>query len=1403
MPKQTYNWRRYWCRLGSRVSLGLSGFLEDPQGDFGFSNAHLKTLTSLTEKHCLILLGEPGIGKSKTLELERSQLDSSTAVLGDSIWVDLRVVGSRQDLDAELFNQGKFTDWLEGERNLYVYLDSLDECLTRAEYIVRYLSKKLGELDSRCFERLYLRIACRTADWQLLKMGAEIGSLWNKESQAQKDKYAESDEYVVYELVTLRREDIEIAAELDNLDAEQFVNQIIQMGLVSLASKPMTMTMLIDLFAKGRLRSDLTKREIYRDGCERLAEEARDGIRRSTMGTSLDAVQRIAICQRVAALMILGDKGLITLDSFANDLPEGSYRTSDFSGGIEGVAGNELEITEGKIEEVLKTGLFSARSENALGWAHQSYSEYLSAEWLNRCLSLVQIKSLLFHKEPTGYKSIPRLREISVWLAAINEEVLGLVEEFDPELLLNCDPAVLSDEVKLRLASNILNKFISGVLSDHDLHDLPHTDNLACAGLDNILRPILSDKVLPKVARRCAIYMGFHCKVQSVQDQIADIILDPNEEHDLRQSAGLYMSEVADTNCQRRLKVIWPPKGDDDEGNRLAHWLMRALWPANMTSEELFQDDAIRTIDKMWDYKAILNGLRPTDLPLALEWVSRQGSRHQLGYTLDKFLNGIMIMGWEYIKESGVAVPFARAAFSRLQHHDDIIQEEDRKVSNADLFQDSHKVRILLAKIVSLVDERRMKPWDVQMHQFKLGLERDFDWLIETIQTCVNPAERAIWAYIIRVITNQSAELPSKIADTIVSRSQYIPELEQEFELPSIQLDCEKAINQKKYFYDAQQWQNRPEPKPPSLPSLVAPIPYFLSEFEKGDLRGWTATVSQLTAKINGSQAFVNWSETDLTSGPIWTALDQPIKDRIISVAKVYLEKGEPHNDEWLADGEDLRAIAGFQALNILLSEEPSFLDSIKPDIWRKWAAVILTFDGGSKLELRSLIQLAYKNAPEEILKALAARLRGSGNHAYSLFNGQLQSVWDDDVSRSLLELVTAELPTPWGDELVLEELMDRYGEDTLQWLRSRITAYEPGDDKRDRVIIYVRVLVNKARDAAWDLVWQLIQRDLETGKAIAFTLASRRHQDESPLLQKLSSLQLAHLYIWVETNFSHNEDPFHTSAYSPGPRDDIASWRASIIRKLENIGAFEEIDRINQVFKQEWLAATSRRASQRFRDLNWNPVDPRSLLQMARDNKARIVTSSEHLLSVVLESLQRYEAHLQHNGAWRDIWNLSKGKWTPHIEDEFSDHIKRFLDTDLMQKGVIINREVRINAVGREHDRTDLQIDAVTVDSRGQDVHKITLIVEVKKSSSLEIPTAMSAQLVDRYLKGKGLNHGIFLVGWFGAEESSKKMTIKEIYVNVNAESTRLSTDGYKVEAIVVNAMRRLGKKEPRSEND
>src|SRR5258708_38083204 len=128
-------WKRFWCRREDTFSLGDRGFLSDPEGQHGtLLNPNLVTFDQLQTKQCLVLLGEPGVGKSWSLKADVDaylQQNSNSP----SVRIDLRSVGREERLYRKLFGHPSFQHWARGTHELHVFLDSLDECLLRIETV--------------------------------------------------------------------------------------------------------------------------------------------------------------------------------------------------------------------------------------------------------------------------------------------------------------------------------------------------------------------------------------------------------------------------------------------------------------------------------------------------------------------------------------------------------------------------------------------------------------------------------------------------------------------------------------------------------------------------------------------------------------------------------------------------------------------------------------------------------------------------------------------------------------------------------------------------------------------------------------------------------------------------------------------------------------------------------------------------------------------------------------------------------------------------------------------------------------------------------------------------------------------------------------------------------------------
>ncbi|HBE57380.1 MAG TPA: hypothetical protein DDW56_07565, partial [Cyanobacteria bacterium UBA11366] len=69
MSEQVYDWKRFWCPRSGNINLGDRGYLVDPDSEWGqHFNPDLVSLDAIAHIPCLVLLGEPGIGKSQGMK---------------------------------------------------------------------------------------------------------------------------------------------------------------------------------------------------------------------------------------------------------------------------------------------------------------------------------------------------------------------------------------------------------------------------------------------------------------------------------------------------------------------------------------------------------------------------------------------------------------------------------------------------------------------------------------------------------------------------------------------------------------------------------------------------------------------------------------------------------------------------------------------------------------------------------------------------------------------------------------------------------------------------------------------------------------------------------------------------------------------------------------------------------------------------------------------------------------------------------------------------------------------------------------------------------------------------------------------------------------------------------------
>ncbi len=244
---KNYNWQRYWYKSES-PPLIIDGFLYVHE-----YTKNVFTLDSVSNVPCLVLRGEPGMGKSR--EIERIHEAQTEDDKNKKLYFNLSSYGDESRLVKEIFESDEIKQWKESNTNLYLFLDSLDEVVLSINTLTLLLADKIGEIafkDRRKnvkeieierrktqkklpSERLFLRLACRTAEWSTHSiLENKFREIWN------------DDKYQSIQIAILQQKDILIAAQSENLDGEKLLAEIYNKGVSAFASKPVTLQFLLE-----------------------------------------------------------------------------------------------------------------------------------------------------------------------------------------------------------------------------------------------------------------------------------------------------------------------------------------------------------------------------------------------------------------------------------------------------------------------------------------------------------------------------------------------------------------------------------------------------------------------------------------------------------------------------------------------------------------------------------------------------------------------------------------------------------------------------------------------------------------------------------------------------------------------------------------------------------------------------------------------------------------------------------------------------------------------------------------------------------------------------------------------------------------------------------------------------
>ncbi|HEY5706555.1 MAG TPA: hypothetical protein VIS96_13385 [Terrimicrobiaceae bacterium] len=1360
-----YHWRRLWVPREGVLDLSDHGFPQLPDDErrlLGLWKHDAVYFDAIANTPCLILLGEPGMGKTYALWEERRAVETrSEPNKGKTLFLDLRSYSSEDRLIRDLFENPSFLGWTRGEHRLHVSLDSLDECLLRIDTVATLLSDKFQELPS--VSGLSFRIACRTAEWS---PGLEkaLCSKWGNNA------------FGVFEIVPLTRPDVIEAADAKALDSHRFLEEVEKREVAPLAFKPVTLEFLLRSFRENR-QLPASQRELYAQGCRLLCAETNESRAYSSLRGKLTPEQRLAVAGRIASVTIFCNRSAIwRADTPA---PEGDITIDELCG--EHVSNG---VSRDDVLETLGTGLFSSRGPDRMGWAHQTYAEFLAARYLvEQGMPAEQMFNLLMHRGDAEPRLVPQLHETAAWLAMMNRDVFTAVMKSDPEVLLRSDIATAASEDQAAVVDAVIRAWNGGELSDNNLYSRYH--KLLHPGLAGQLRPWILDRARSAVARQAAIEIAQACKLKEIGSDLALLALDSTENYRIRKAAARCIADAADEAIKARLKPLAIAPASNDPFDSLKGFALQACWPRHLSSEELFAVLTPPDGDAIGAYHMFLAAELPkqldaADLLVALQWMEQR----LMGGPFEKLEAAIFRRAISHLHQPDVRELFARVALEMLRNH--LLPGHKGEREPVLTNDQRHSVVECLLPLMSEDDVI-----DLLFGNVPLVTENDVAWLMS--QACRVESEQAqtvMARILVRLFDRSSAAQIEAMLDLARRRPTFATIFAPFFD--PIELDSAEASRQRESDQQTKSWElreRRRQEKAVLKPPPAERIASLLKEVQDGNIDAWWRITMDLT--LNPKRSNYHEENVDLTDTPGWRTADSATRRQLLAAGANYIEQRDAAPDRWFSEKDIYHrpAMAGFKALLLLAKEAPAAFSQLQSETWKRWVPIIVAAPEFSHREQYvALAEAAYKAAPAETIDWLLRTIEKQNQTGYLSVLSRFEGIFDERLGAALLSRIKSTDLKPDVLTPILQILLESKVTGADQFARTLLALPLPKEGSaRDKALIAAQVLLKHGSNGAWDVIWVTMLQDPSFGRMLWTKVAYDNFVHPADAVSSLSESQVADLYVWLMGEFPPEKD---------GP--PITHFRDALIPDLRDRGTPEACAAIERLMHQfpsfDWLKWVLAQAQGRARRKGWQPPKPAEFLALAANHKLRLVRNGDELLALVIDALHRIEGRLQSEGLVQFLWDkVGRNTFQPKDENALSDFVKSFLDNELRQRGIVVNREVET----RRGEETDIYVDAL-VRGQAEQFDKVSVVIETKGCWHREVRDAIETQLVNRYLKDSACRHGLYLVGWFSspkwADSDHRKRALAtrstaELQEALTTKARALSTGGLQVQALLLNA--------------
>jgi hypothetical protein len=1038
------------------------GFLDDPDSEWNRNHEIAKHLDKLLNERCLVLSGEPGLGKSVALEQAFPGIDHAGGGDAKTIWIRFRDIPDRGVFTSRVVDSARWKSWLAGDQTISLVLDGLDEGLIKIKDFLSFLA---SELRSVPLERLRLIVACRTADWPTAA-GNKLLSLWNTDTTRS-----------FWELCPLRREDAELAATSREINPKDFLEQVYQKNVVTLASRPTTLFFLLRQF-KGSGELAGTHREIYergiRDLCDEPDPERAEQARSSHERKAFNGDQRRDGAAYLAAMLILSGRSAIStgdrdVASANRDLHLASlFEKFDVPKSL------SLDL----LHASLSTALFSSRGEQRFGFTHQTFAECLAARRVEN-LSLIQLRELFCRVDGQQEHVIPQVAETAAWLAGTNDAFLQHLLRIDPEVLLRSDITRIQGSRKSEVVAAVLEKAKRLELFD-DIGLRRFFSSLRHDVLAQQLWPYINDSSLNIIVRRLAVEIAEECEIAELNEQLLTMLRKSDVDQQVKEGAARVLKKTLRDEAVNKLEPLARGECGPDPDDQLKAYALERLVPTHWTIAEALpwmqppKNDHFHGGYWMFLHYHAAESVTIKDLPELLQFLHSTPNCFDTLSPFCKLAYKGLCLALSNLHISEVREGAIRLWRERRRHFEHP-QGGDEAKELVELWNNDKLRREFASAVLLDQDTTDEDVGRLLFDTFSLVEPSDLEWVLE--QLSITPAERLpLWIHCVHRLAYTDSVV--KCWDRFLQAIDEVPELATQFEwLRAWKLDEPIARKAKaQYLWDERR--RRRFRKKRNLPDIPHLIGQELTKIAQGDYWRWRNLAWYLSLK-EGESYYPAFPHHDVTERYGWQRSDEKQRAAIRSAAREFLLQ---HSDGY----EVLRTRTNFSDPGYEIEQDNSLLTAVG----EKWIdAIVGRFHNGEDYH-QQLVALSYRlNADKAGNGLFREANENSDRHGHIFAWRAFGHCWNDRFSSMLGVFVLSHVT---NRETIISSLCFLFENDRAAfetWM-SRILPRVRKFTEEARVTL-LAVAFALAPEQMWDLVWPQIINDQDLSRKVMLTVAS------------------------------------------------------------------------------------------------------------------------------------------------------------------------------------------------------------------------------------------------------------------------------------------------------------------------